>query len=67
MLQKKCIVPSCKSLSTTHPEKIFLSVPKDKERRQKWFEITALDLNLKKGSHSLYCCEDHFNVSVSCM
>ncbi|KAJ3640812.1 hypothetical protein Zmor_027351 [Zophobas morio] len=62
MFEKKCIVPSCTNVSKTHPKKIFLSVPKEKKRRLEWFEKIGVKFPL--NSHSLYCCEDHFDLST---
>ena len=56
-----CFVPLCLNSSIKTPEKKFLHVPNDINRRNKWFQAVRR-LNNKSKS-SFYCCEDHFDVS----
>lgn len=58
---KKCFVPSCKSTNKKTPEKLFVFVPKDEDKRRKWFFAAKRpdEPNLKTN---YYCCQDHFNV-----
>lgn len=60
---KWCFVPLCTNNNICSPSKIFLSVPKG-EIRRKWFEISGrTDAATVSLSSSLFCCENHFNVS----
>lgn len=60
---KYCFVPFCESSSIKEPAKIFLAVPKG-EKRLKWLQMCRRDPKTVTLQSSLYCCEDHFNVSV---
>lgn len=51
-LEKRCFVPVCNNTSD-NSSKIFLVVPYDDLIRKKWFTAAKL-----------YCCEDHFDVSI---
>lgn len=57
---KECIVVGCENTSATTPEKIFLCVPRKRERRARWFQ--AINYTGTKTCHSLHVCEDHFDV-----
>ncbi|KAJ8911817.1 hypothetical protein NQ315_014242 [Exocentrus adspersus] len=61
MVFKFCVVPSCNTTNENHPEKLFLTVPKNPVRRESWaraIKVSHIPFNGK------YCvCEDHFNVS----
>ncbi|XP_046385326.1 uncharacterized protein LOC124155501 [Ischnura elegans] len=56
---QSCFVPNCKNTSDTLPKKIFVTVPKDKHRRQQWYE--AIGRPYVSCAHKV-CCEDHFNL-----
>ncbi|XP_018572774.1 uncharacterized protein LOC108912094 [Anoplophora glabripennis] len=62
MESKLCVVPSCNNNEINHPEKLFLTVPKNAERRENW--ALAMDVrHIPLGAK--YCvCEDHFNLSI---
>lgn len=60
---KYCIVPMCKNTTVSTPNKIFFNVPRTSEIRRKWCEIIGREETQLSESTSLYCCEDHFNVS----
>lgn len=59
-----CFVPGCPNNSTRTPSKKFLCVPRDLEKKKKWFEAVGRDIQGVSPKSSLYCCEDHFNVSI---
>lgn len=60
---RRCFVPMCKNTQKITPNKVFVSVPQDKTRRQLWFKLARrID---EPTSSNYYCCEDHFNVSAA--
>lgn len=59
---KWCFVPKCPNTSIRTPEKLFFSVRKDFETRMAWFLAARRQRNVSDTS-TLYCCEDHFDVS----
>lgn len=61
---KWCFVPGCKNNSKKTPMKKFLCVPRHREKRKKWFEAVGREIRGTSLNSSLYCCEDHFNVSI---
>lgn len=66
-IYKYCIVPICKNTTISAPDKIFFNVPRSAEIRRKWCEVIGREDT--EGSQlsertTLYCCEDHFNVST---
>lgn len=62
---KYCIVPLCKNTTVKTPTKIFLRVPKDRNRRLNWLKACRReDKDISNSSDSLHVCEDHFNVST---
>lgn len=62
MSYKYCVVPKCKSTSSSTPDKLFFHVPTDKKARKKWCSVMKRDPLSSKSTH--YCCEDHFDVST---
>ncbi|KAJ8975513.1 hypothetical protein NQ317_010628 [Molorchus minor] len=57
---RKCIVQSCTNNSKDNPTKIFLTVPKDENRRNDW--IRALNLIKITDNGRYTVCEDHFDL-----
>lgn len=61
--RKSCVVPKCKNTTTNSPDKLFFIVPKDVKMRKKWIKaMKRLDPFGDKST--VYCCEDHFDVSI---
>ncbi|KAB0794888.1 hypothetical protein PPYR_11727 [Photinus pyralis] len=60
--RKWCFVPVCKNTSCITPNKIFVSVPKDIKRRQKWFAAARRNISEVSKKSTMYCCEDHFDL-----
>lgn len=56
-----CFVPSCKNSKDENPDKLFLCVPRDQNRRNMWLNTVGLDVDSNLGT-TLYACEDHFEV-----
>ncbi|XP_046389100.1 uncharacterized protein LOC124158003 isoform X2 [Ischnura elegans] len=55
-----CSVPRCESTSHKTPEKYFFVVPKDPERRKRWYDAARRQhIPSEKGCYRI--CEDHFN------
>lgn len=64
--QKKnrwCFVPMCTSTDKSTPGKIFLCVPVNKKIRRQWWVAARREFPVLECS--LYCCQDHFTVSIS--
>lgn len=65
---KYCIVPKCKNTTRTTPDLdyeealLLFRIPSDAKIRKLWCKMMRRD-NLSPIS-CLYCCEDHFNVSM---
>lgn len=57
--KKICFVPTCRNDSINSPDKHFLCVPHNLQRRKRWFAAVGKPCI---GSKNIYCCEDHFNV-----
>lgn len=58
-----CIVPHCTNTSIKTPEKVFIHVPKDPKTRRLWLLAARRDPKEISAATSVYCCEDHFDVS----
>ncbi|XP_044733469.1 uncharacterized protein LOC123296073 [Chrysoperla carnea] len=58
---KCCMVSQCTSSTTRTPEKIFVPVPIDPNRRKKWLNLTNRKRSVGPKSN-VYMCEDHFNM-----
>lgn len=58
---RACFVPSCGNNSKKNPDKVFVVVPKESKKRQKWFNLARRG-DTPTNSH-YYCCQDHLNVS----
>lgn len=61
--RKWCFVPGCQNTSRSTPEKVFVTVPKDKKIKKKWFVAARREISDVSEKTVFYCCEDHFNVS----
>lgn len=59
---KYCMVPKCKNTIRNTPDKWFFRIPTDAKVRKQWCNAMRRD-NVSPIS-CLYCCEDHFNVSM---
>ena len=57
----KCFVPTCSSTKINSPHKIFYVISKDEKRRKLWFQAAGQRYSMHSN---LYCCSDHFNVSI---
>lgn len=63
---KYCIVPKCRNTTLKTPNKLFFLVPKNAILRKKWCRIMRRNDQVPlSSSTSLFCCEDHFNVSTN--
>lgn len=60
---KWCFVPQCTNTTLKTPNKVFLNVVKDELVRKRWCQAARRKFPVKKTS-TLYCCEDHFDVSI---
>ncbi|XP_075990075.1 uncharacterized protein LOC142985657 isoform X3 [Anticarsia gemmatalis] len=61
MVRKYCIVPMCTNSSLKTPQKLFFSVPLNKNLRKKWIKVMKRADPLTETSH-VHCCEDHFDI-----
>lgn len=57
-----CFVPQCGNNSKTNGDKIFIHVPQDPTRRKAW--LKAVRRKEDTPQSVLFCCEDHFEVSI---
>lgn len=62
MVYKSCFVPSCELNNEIAPTKLFLTVPKEVNRRKLWFAAVNYE-HLGFLQQGLYVCEDHFEVN----
>ncbi|KAK4880989.1 hypothetical protein RN001_004308 [Aquatica leii] len=58
--RKWCFVPECKSTSKKNPFKLFITVPRNEQRKRAWFRAARRDF--PKTNTVFFCCEDHFNL-----
>lgn len=65
MWRKVCFVPGCRNSSAKTPEKIFVTVPVAQKRREAWFAAVNRDVTEVSAISPRYCCEDHFDVSLT--
>ena len=62
--RKWCFVPRCESTNTKSP--IFLPVPREIRARRQWAKMARReDASTVTSVAPWFCCEDHFNVSIS--
>lgn len=65
MYYKYCIVPMCSNTTFKTPNKIFIRVPENRNRRAKWLKACRRDVkDISDKNTALHVCEDHFNVSI---
>lgn len=57
-----CLVPLCPNTSRNSPEKIFIRIPRNKVKREKWWIAGNIKIPISNNPE-LFCCEDHFEVS----
>ncbi|KAJ8685216.1 hypothetical protein QAD02_021009 [Eretmocerus hayati] len=57
---KYCFFPDCTNTTCTAPNKVFLNVPRDPAKRQRWFD--AVESPGKSAKKSKHCCADHFDL-----
>lgn len=60
MEYRKCFVPTCSNNSNNSPNKIFVRIRED--LREKWCRDVGVEYF---KVYVMYCCEDHFDVSIS--
>ncbi|KAM3956850.1 uncharacterized protein ACR2FA_009157 [Aphomia sociella] len=57
---RACFVPLCTNNTKRTPHKMFLNVPQNAERRDKWFQaVRRINPNT---TSNFFCCEDHFDL-----
>ena len=59
---KYCVVPECKSKTAATPDKYFIRLSTDKNKRIFWQRAMRQDVQLNEKT-AAYCCQGHFNVS----
>ncbi|XP_014250787.1 uncharacterized protein LOC106667386 isoform X1 [Cimex lectularius] len=67
---KHCFVYKCKNNCQRSPLQIFLTVPKNKNTREKWFKASGTPMNEDHLSELLFCCDRHFTdkeLEILCM
>ena len=64
MVYKWCIVPQCTNTSIKTSQKLFVSVPTNPKRRNKWLQLARRDPNSILSHTNVFMCEDHFDVSM---
>lgn len=60
MEYRKCFVQTCSNNSNNSPNKIFVRIRED--LREKWCRDVGVEYY---KVYTAYCCEDHFDVSIS--
>ena len=61
-VRRYCIVPGCRNTTLTTPQKRFIYVPMNEQRRSSWLKAVRTQNQYSKKS-TIFVCEDHFNVS----
>lgn len=59
---KYYMVPECKITIFSTPDKVFFRIARDEELQKQWCKIMKRD-DVSPLS-VVFCCEDHFNVSI---
>ena len=59
---KWCFVNECHNSTTKTPDTIFFPVPAKPIERNKWFE--SAQRRDMPGNSNMFCCQDHFDVSI---
>lgn len=59
MEYRNCFVPSCNNDTVNSPDKLFVHIRHD--LREQWCKAVDTEYS---SLYTIYCCEDHFNVSV---
>lgn len=63
MSQRKwCFVPGCVNTSTQNPEKVFITIPRNLQRKKEWFRAARREIKDVSLKTQFFCCEDHFKV-----
>lgn len=63
MVYKWCAVPGCTNTSIKTPEKLFISLPKNRKIRDKWMQLARRNPRDISDKTTPFFCEDHFCVS----
>lgn len=64
MVYKWCVVPKCTNTSLKTPQKVFVSVPTNPKKRNKWLQLARRDPKSILSHTNVFMCEDHFDVSI---
>ncbi|CAM1305965.1 Uncharacterised protein g4211 [Pycnogonum litorale] len=60
-MYRYCFVPGCKNTSIKTPNKLFITVPREKKRRKQWMRA-ARRQDEGTALTPFFCCGDHFNL-----
>lgn len=63
--RKWCVVSQCTNTSKRAPQKLFVSVPTNPKRREKWLQVARRDPNSILSHTNVFMCEDHFDINLS--
>ena len=61
---KICFVPLCPNTSKSTPEKMFITIPVNPARRKLWLDAVGKSAVGRNPKSPMFCCQDHFNVSM---
>ncbi|CAH1126513.1 unnamed protein product [Ceutorhynchus assimilis] len=61
---RRCVVSRCQNNSQNFPDKIFFAMPIKGERRLSWLLAMGKKIHEFPKGHSLFVCEDHFDVET---
>ncbi|KAL3276184.1 hypothetical protein HHI36_020903 [Cryptolaemus montrouzieri] len=62
MVYKWCVVPQCTNTSIKSPQKVFVSVPTNPNRRTVWLQLARRDPKSILSHTNVFMCEDHFDM-----
>ncbi|CAH1123022.1 unnamed protein product [Ceutorhynchus assimilis] len=57
-----CIVPMCENTSIKTPQKTFIQVPRQENRRKLWLDMVRRNPKQFSKATSVFVCEDHFDL-----
>nr|XP_023028882.1 uncharacterized protein LOC111517058 [Leptinotarsa decemlineata] len=62
MVYKYCLVPYCTSTTVSTPNKTFMKVPFEYNKRRTWLKAAGRDPKELSIKTTCFVCEDHFNL-----
>ncbi|XP_052745598.1 zinc finger protein 641 isoform X4 [Bicyclus anynana] len=59
---RRCAVPMCTSSTKNYPNKLYITVPNNPQRRKRWLQLARRDPKSTSAKSTIFFCEDHFDL-----